>query len=323
MPRGVAHGDVVQNRVAGFAVRPEQERGGLHRVHVGLAGADVARFLGGCAERQRLGARIIRDGEAVGAGQRDLARDGVAAEQRAERRAVIEEEAAEDGVGARARPKPRRPLGGPRSGARIVAVPGGEPEHPVPEAAGPVAGGRRRPRAGDGIGEVREAARHRLRGACDAAAHAGQRIRPGRGHCARILPLLRCGTTSKETAMSVMKGFHTLRDLPQEKVTDKISRRILMGEKEMIVWWTMKAGAHAAAHRHPHEQLFWMISGRMDFRLGAERRTCGPGDLAVIPGGVEHEAWFPEDTEVIDVFSPPREDFLPGAGAPAYMRTAP
>ena len=78
----------------------------------------------------------------------------------------------------------------------------------------------------------------------------------------------------------------------------------------MIVWWSMKAGAHAAAHRHPHEQMFVMLSGRMEFRLGSDTRMCGPGDLGVIPGGVEHEAWFHEDTEVIDVFAPPREDFL-------------
>ena len=45
-----------------------------------------------------------------------------------------------------------------------------------------------------------------------------------------------------------------------------------------------------------------------------------PGDVGVIPGNVEHEAWFVEDTEVIDVFAPPREDFFPGAGAPAYMQ---
>jgi quercetin dioxygenase-like cupin family protein len=120
--------------------------------------------------------------------------------------------------------------------------------------------------------------------------------------------------------MSVMKGFHALRELPEEKVTDKISRRVLIGEKEMIVWWSMKAGAHAAAHAHPHEQSFWVISGKMDIRLGSDRRVCGPGDLGVIPGGLEHEAWFPEDCELIDVFAPPREDFLPGAGAPAYMQ---
>jgi quercetin dioxygenase-like cupin family protein len=57
----------------------------------------------------------------------------------------------------------------------------------------------------------------------------------------------------------------------------------------------------------------------MDFRLGSERRTCVPGDVGVIPGGVEHEAWFPEDTEVVDVFTPPREDFMTGE-VPAYMR---
>jgi quercetin dioxygenase-like cupin family protein len=116
------------------------------------------------------------------------------------------------------------------------------------------------------------------------------------------------------------KGIQALRNLPEEKITDQISRRILVGDKEMIVWWSMKAGAHAAAHAHPHEQAFWVISGRMDFRVGGERRMCRAGDVGVIPGGVEHEAWFPEDTEVVDVFAPPREDFLPGAGAPVYMR---
>jgi quercetin dioxygenase-like cupin family protein len=122
--------------------------------------------------------------------------------------------------------------------------------------------------------------------------------------------------------MPSMAGFRALKDVPEEKITDKITRRILAGDKEMLVWWSMKAGVHAAAHQHPHEQIFWMLSGRMEFRLGNERRTCLAGDVGIVPGGVEHEAWFPEDTEVIDVFSPPREDFLPGAGVPAYMRTS-
>jgi quercetin dioxygenase-like cupin family protein len=116
----------------------------------------------------------------------------------------------------------------------------------------------------------------------------------------------------------VMKGFTSLNMLPEEKVTDKITRRVLVGEKEMMVFWTMKAGAHASAHSHPHEQMFWMIKGKMDFRLGAARRMCGPGDVGVIPGGVEHEAWFPEDTEVVDTFSPVREDWF--AGQDHYLR---
>ena len=55
-----------------------------------------------------------------------------------------------------------------------------------------------------------------------------------------------------------------------------------------------------------------------EFRLGSEQRVCGPGDVVVIPGGMEHEGWFREDSEVIDFFAPPRDDFLVG-GKPAYM----
>jgi unsaturated pyranuronate lyase len=120
-------------------------------------------------------------------------------------------------------------------------------------------------------------------------------------------------------SIAVTKGYAQLAALPEEKVTPQITRRVLTGEKEMLVFWRMKAGAHAAAHKHPHEQIFWVLSGRMDFRLGDERRSCQAGAMGVIPPGVEHEAWFPEDTEVLDVFAPPREDFLAG-GTPAYMR---
>jgi quercetin dioxygenase-like cupin family protein len=120
-------------------------------------------------------------------------------------------------------------------------------------------------------------------------------------------------------SLAAMKGYFQLDKLPEEKLTPLISRKIITGEKEMIVLWKLKAGAHATAHKHPHEQIFWVLSGKMEFRLGDERRTCVPGHMGVIPSGVEHEAWFPEDTEVIDIFAPPREDFLTG-GTPAYMR---
>jgi quercetin dioxygenase-like cupin family protein len=119
--------------------------------------------------------------------------------------------------------------------------------------------------------------------------------------------------------MPAIRGFDALKNLPEEKISDQISRRVLAGDQGMVVWWSMKAGAHAAAHHHPNEQIFWVVSGTMDIRIGGERRVCGPGGVGVIPGGVEHEAWFPADCEVIDVFAPRREDFLT-AETPAYMR---
>ena len=136
--------------------------------------------------------------------------------------------------------------------------------------------------------------------------------------------------------MATLTGFGNFAALAEERITDKISRRVLAGQQAMIVWWSMKAGAHAAAdrpvsgtgcipfvyaaaHQHPHEQIVWMLKGEMELRIGGERRRMGPGDVAVIPGGVEHEVWFHEDTEAIDVFAPPREDFLAG-GTPDYMK---
>jgi quercetin dioxygenase-like cupin family protein len=82
-------------------------------------------------------------------------------------------------------------------------------------------------------------------------------------------------------------------------MTEKIGRRVISGKQGTMVYWRMKAGAHATAHQHPQEQFVWVISGSIRFRIGAETRTIEPGDIAVIPGGVEHEAFFPEDTPLL------------------------
>ncbi len=119
--------------------------------------------------------------------------------------------------------------------------------------------------------------------------------------------------------MPMLRGFGSLSAIPEEKITDRITRRVLAGEKSMMVWWSIKAGAHADAHSHPEEQIVWMLKGKMELRIDSEHRMLNAGELAVIPGGVEHEAWCREDTEVVDMFAPPRKDFL-GGGTPTYMR---
>ena len=55
--------------------------------------------------------------------------------------------------------------------------------------------------------------------------------------------------------------------------------------------------------RHPGHELLFMLKGKMDFRIGSERRSMIAGDVAVIPGDIEHEGFFSEDTEVVDVFT--------------------
>ena len=75
--------------------------------------------------------------------------------------------------------------------------------------------------------------------------------------------------------MTSLSGFSSLAAIPEEKITDKITRRVLAGQKGMMVWRKIGAGTHVAAHSHPHEQLVWVVKGRRDFRIG----------IATIPGG--------------------------------------
>ena len=118
-------------------------------------------------------------------------------------------------------------------------------------------------------------------------------------------------------------GFDTLAALSEERISDKISRRILSGDQGMIVWWSIGAGVHVEPHSHANEQIVWMLKGKMEFRLGSEQRVCGPGDVVVIPGGTEHEGWFREDTEVIDFFAPPRGDSSSAANPPTSAKPDP
>src|SRR5919109_3667736 len=135
-------------------------------------------------------------------------------------------------------------------------------------------------------------------------------FRPFRGRADRRSFMRRRQTLcAEETDMPIIAGFDKLASVPEEQITDKIRRRVISGKQGTMVYWSMKAGAHAAAHKHPHEQFVWMLKGTMDFRIDNEKRMMKSGDVAVIPGGVEHEGYFLEDSEAIDFFAPVREDF--------------
>src|SRR4051794_21987344 len=79
--------------------------------------------------------------------------------------------------------------------------------------------------------------------------------------------------------MPRVSGFSAFASLPEEHISDKVSRRIVSGEQGMVVWWSMQAGVHVETHQHANEQIVWMLKGRMEFRVGDEKRMCGPGDI--------------------------------------------
>lgn len=89
-----------------------------------------------------------------------------------------------------------------------------------------------------------------------------------------------------------------------------LTRQVLAtGEGTMLVRHIMSGGWEGARHSHPHEQLVYVVRGRLMFTRGAQEFEVRAGDSFVVAGGVEHQARATEDSEVLDVFSPPRADY--------------
>lgn len=78
----------------------------------------------------------------------------------------------------------------------------------------------------------------------------------------------------------------------------------------MLVRHEMRKGWRGAAHRHPHQQLVYVISGRIRVIVGGETIEASSGDNLIVGSNVEHQATALEDCIVLDVFSPAREDYL-------------
>ena len=93
---------------------------------------------------------------------------------------------------------------------------------------------------------------------------------------------------------------------------DKIEQKTLVhGENTLMVEFKMKKGAIVPLHCHPHEQTGYLISGHIKFLMNSKEVDCQPGDSWCLPGNQEHGAEALEDSVIVEVFSPVREDYLP------------
>ena len=107
-------------------------------------------------------------------------------------------------------------------------------------------------------------------------------------------------------------------DIPRESVTDGIGRRLFTGERMMLAHVYLDEGAIVPWHSHENEQLTWVLSGALRFELGTkgsddvEEVIVREGDVLYIPSNVPHMAEALEDTLDVDIFSPPRQDWLDG-----------
>ena len=122
--------------------------------------------------------------------------------------------------------------------------------------------------------------------------------------------------------MSNAKVTHyRVADLPTEQLNPLISRSLITGARAMLAHVYLKKGAVVPMHSHDNEQITYVLEGALRFRIG----DGGPEDLVVrtgevlhLPGNVPHEAEALEDTIDVDVFTPPRQDWLDGTDS--YLR---
>jgi quercetin dioxygenase-like cupin family protein len=79
----------------------------------------------------------------------------------------------------------------------------------------------------------------------------------------------------------------------------------------MLVRHRMKKGWVGVRHSHPHEQMVYIISGHLTFEYPGGVFEAKAGDNFLVPGDVVHQASAQEDSEVLDIFTPYREDYAP------------
>jgi quercetin dioxygenase-like cupin family protein len=115
--------------------------------------------------------------------------------------------------------------------------------------------------------------------------------------------------------------LHNWNDVPLEPLNPLLDRRMISGEKMMIAQILLRKDCLVPRHEHENEQITYVISGAQKCLLGEnqdEEVIVRAGEVLVIPSNLPHSALALEDTVDVDVFCPPREDWLDGSDA--YLR---
>jgi quercetin dioxygenase-like cupin family protein len=102
-------------------------------------------------------------------------------------------------------------------------------------------------------------------------------------------------------------------DMPKERITDQLSRRLVTGDRMMLAHVYLDKGCIVPQHSHDNEQITYILSGVLRFWIGESGDQVvdvHAGEVLHIPSNVPHKAEALEDTLDVDIFSPPRQDWL-------------
>lgn len=121
--------------------------------------------------------------------------------------------------------------------------------------------------------------------------------------------------------MPATARHHRWDDIPKEKLNDRLDRRLVTGERIMLAHVYLKQGCLVPRHSHENEQVTYVLEGALHFWLGEDEKqevVVRAGEVLTIPSNLPHKALALEDTLDVDIFCPPRQDWLDGTDA--YLR---
>ncbi|MDQ3697556.1 MAG: cupin domain-containing protein [Gemmatimonadota bacterium] len=110
-------------------------------------------------------------------------------------------------------------------------------------------------------------------------------------------------------------------DVPRERVSSLLDRKLITGDRMMLAHVFLKKGCIVPRHAHENEQLTYILEGSLRFWLGedeSEELVVAASEVLHIPSNLPHKAEALEDTLDVDIFSPPRQDWLDKTDA--YLR---
>lgn len=104
--------------------------------------------------------------------------------------------------------------------------------------------------------------------------------------------------------------YHRWDDIPTEPVNEMLTRKLITGERLMLAQVFLKKGCIVPVHHHENEQMTYILKGALKFEIEGKELLVREGEVLFIPSNVPHKATAMEDTVDLDVFAPPRQDWI-------------
>lgn len=116
-------------------------------------------------------------------------------------------------------------------------------------------------------------------------------------------------------------NHHRWNDIAPEQLNPLVTRQYVTGTNTMLARLVLKKDAHVPLHHHMNEQISHVVAGALLFRIDGKDVTVRAGEILCIPPHVPHEVIALEDSVALDIFNPPRQDWIDGDDA--YLRGGP